>query len=118
MKFYRLFLALSVAVFSFISCGNNNDDDIDNGGGTTTEANENRNVFTVGKPAEVTRLEFPKLQGGTSEVIVHSTSDFGMTYALEWDHAKKSQRWSCYEITSANNKIGTVCVKKMIVELK
>ena len=106
MRLYRSFFLLFSVVFAFTSCGTDHENDINNGGGKTSEVNENRNVLTIGRPAEVTRLEFPKLKGGTSEVIVHSTSAYGMTYALEWDHAKRSQRWSCYEITSANNKKG------------
>ena len=106
MRLYRSFLILFSVVFAFTSCGTDHENDINNGGGKTSGVNEYRNVLTIGRPAEVTRLEFPKLKGGTSEVIVHSTSAYGMTYALEWDHAKRSQRWSCYEITSANNKKG------------
>ena len=106
MRLYRSFFLLFSVVFAFTSCGTDHENDINNGGGKTSEVNENRNVLTIGRPAEVTRLEFPKLKGGTSEVIVHSTSAYGMTYALEWDHAKRSQRWSCYEITSVNNKKG------------
>ena len=53
-------------------------------------------------PAEITHLEFPKVKGGSSEVIVHSTTQYGMTYALEWDHTKRAQRWTCFEITAAN----------------
>ena len=48
-------------------------------------------------------MEFPKVKGGTSEVIVHSTPAYGMTYASEWDHTLRSQRWSCFEIYKSNN---------------
>lgn len=49
------------------------------------------------------RLEFPRLKGGNSMVIVHSTEDFGINYSVEWDYQKKSQRWSCYQMYAANS---------------
>jgi endonuclease G len=45
------------------------------------------------------RLEIPHLNayGEKNLFIEHSTKDYGVTYALEWDCDKKSQRWTCYQ---------------------
>lgn len=70
------------------------------GGGIT--GNANANSTDVCKYAS--RLEFPKLKGGNSIVIVNTTNDSydreGVNYCVEWDKNKKSQRWSCYEMHS------------------
>lgn len=54
-------------------------------------------------PDEITRLEFPKVKGGTSKVIVHETDQYGVNFCTEFDTSKKSQRWSCYAVYKSNN---------------
>lgn len=66
----------------------------------STSANTNKN--TSGPTEAQTRYEFPKLKGGTSDVIVHSTPEYGVTYSLEWDHQKRATRWVCWEVNSTN----------------
>lgn len=93
--------AISMAIIAAVAlsaCGNDSEDN----GGNKAETNANKNIATANTPAEITHLEFPKVKGGSSEVIVHSTTQYGMTYALEWDHTKRAQRWTCFEITAAN----------------
>ncbi|WP_315577948.1 DNA/RNA non-specific endonuclease [Hoylesella oralis] len=93
--------AISMAIIAAVAlsaCGNDSEDN----GGNKAETNANKNIATANTPAEITHLEFPKVKGGSSEVIVHSTAQYGMTYALEWDHTKRAQRWTCFEITAAN----------------
>ncbi len=93
--------AISMAIITAVAlsaCDNDNEDNRSN----KAETNTNKNIATSNMPAEVTHLEFPKVKGGTSEVIVHSTTQYGMTYALEWDHTKRAQRWTCFIITVAN----------------
>ena len=93
--------AISMAIITAVAlsaCDNDNEDNRSN----KAETNTNKNIATSNMPAEVTHLEFPKVKGGTSEVIVHSTTQYGMTYALEWDHTKRAQRWTCFIITTAN----------------
>lgn len=83
----------------------------DNGGKTSANANVNANryvgVSTAGNtvmPREVCRLEFPKVKGGSSMIIVHKallnkrTGERGVNYCTEWDTSKKSLRWSCYQM--------------------
>ena len=76
----------------FVACG----DDEEEGGSTPTSNNSNKNA-----PAYAA-LQFPKVKGGNSDVITHSTSAFGDTYSLEWDHELKAQRWTCYYFTKEN----------------
>jgi endonuclease G len=65
------------------------------------EYNANRNDTSV-EPA-LQRLEFPKVKGGNSRVIIHTTNDeYGINYSVEWDCDKRSQRWSCYQMYAAN----------------
>ena len=103
MRKNHFLIGLLATTLFFISCGSNESitDTGDNGGGDVT--NMNKNTISTGQPKEIARLEFPKLKGGTSDVIVHSTSAYGMTYASEWDHTLRSQRWSCFEIYKSNN---------------
>lgn len=97
-KFKLLFYTIAVA-FVASSCGSDDDDS-----GSPIVLNENKNVVTATMPTAITRLEFPKVAGGNSLVIVHratlnsKTGEVGVNYSLEWDCGKKSQRWSCYEM--------------------
>ncbi len=44
------------------------------------------------------RLEFPHLKSGSDQLLVtHSTKEYGVTFSLEWDCSKRSQRWTCYQ---------------------
>lgn len=99
MKHIRLFLYALVFPLCLVSCGGSDDDGGGNGGGTSNNANAN--AVTTDKA--VSRLEFPKVKGGDNLVIVHSTSAYGINYAVEWDCTKKSQRWSCYAMYAKNS---------------
>ena len=65
-----------------------------------TSANVNKN--TSGPTEAQTRYEFPNVKGGTSDIIVHSTTNYGVNFSLEWDHQKKATRWVCWEVNSEN----------------
>lgn len=66
------------------------------------ETNSNRNDASA--HPEAARLEMPHLKGNNSILIIHKTADNydaqGVNYCVEWDVAKKSQRWSCYQLNS------------------
>ena len=94
MKRIKIYLLMLLAALTIGSCGSDNDDP--GGGGDNT--NTNANVVTPGMPDEITRLEFPKVKKGTSEVIVHETDQYGVNFCTEFDTSKKSQRWSCYAV--------------------
>jgi len=96
---YVLLLALSMT-----ACGWDDDENGNGGGGSGIDqvVNVNKNAVTT-EPA-VARLEFPKLKGGNSVVIVHRTSGYTkydadeVNYAVEWDTDRKSQRFACYQM--------------------
>ena len=94
MTILKRFLYLTVILITFTACGGSDDEDE-----PITETNSNRNNTAVCKDAD--RLEFPHLKGGNNVVIVHKTdNNTVVNYAVEWDCDKKSQRWSCYEMSS------------------
>lgn len=114
MKQIKIYLFALLAVLSMAACGSSDDGD-GNGsgsgsgsgtGGGSSVINTNKNEVTTDKA--VTRLEFPKLKGGNSIIIVHRDGNSkqydpdNVNYAVEWDRVKKSQRWSCYIITKNN----------------
>ncbi len=61
--------------------------------------NKNRNKYR-GK-----LLEYPHLSTDSvmNLLIVKETSDYGITYSLEWDCNKKANRWTAYEMYDANS---------------
>lgn len=94
-----LVLMAALAVMGMVSCSDTDDDDILR---QSSVKNDNRN--DTSKEPALARLEFPKVKGGTSRVVIHSLSDeFGINYSVEWDTNKKSQRWSCYQQYKANS---------------
>lgn len=103
MKELKNLFYLLAFVLAFAACSSDDGD----GEGGSEEVNVNKNTVTT--EAAVTRLEFPKLKGGNSVVIVHHVNNTtfdkdGVNYSVEWDCDKKSQRWSCYILTSTNKK--------------
>lgn len=99
MKRIKIYLLILLAALTVGSCGSDNDGP----GGGVDNTNTNANVVTPGMPNEITRLEFPKVKGGTSTVIVHETAQYGVNFCTEFDTSKKSQRWSCYAVYKSNN---------------
>ena len=63
--------------------------------------NENKN--DASKDAYLSQLQFPKVRGGSSEVIHHTSSDIGLNYSIEWDHELRAQRWTCYTFNASNS---------------
>ena len=93
MKFSRLLLLPLLVTCLFSACSS--DDDEESGGGASVKMhNDNANDPKVN--AAYSRLEFPKVKGGNTIVLIHSTSKYGINYSVEWDCGKKAQRWSCY----------------------
>lgn len=101
---YLYLLPLAIAAIALASCGDNDDDTIDGGdynGGTV--GNLNCNIATYQNP-EISGLQYPRLRGGSSRIITHRATGFGVNYSVEWDTKLKSQRWTCYVLTKANSK--------------
>lgn len=91
MKLLKV-LSLLIAILTFAACS----DDNDSNSNSDTSGNTNKNV------AAYAALQFPKAKGGDSEIITHSTKQYGDTYSFEWDHKLKAQRWTCYYFTKDN----------------
>ena len=97
MKTKQLIFLFACAL-SLVACGGDDPVNIHGDSKTTsisddTSANTNKN--TSGPTEAQTRYEFPKVKGGTSDIIVHSTTNYG-------DHQKKATRWVCWEVNSEN----------------
>lgn len=103
MKDLRYLLYALFIVLSMSACGGDDDDNGGDDNGKKTDQVINLNKNTVTTDDAVARLEFPKLKGGNSIVLVHSTNEYGMNYAVEWDCSKKAQRWTCYEMYKGNS---------------
>ena len=110
MKTTKFLSLLLTATLVLASCGDDNDDLFyKNGNDSPSEAAVNSNKNTSGPAESQYRLEFPKLKGGSSMVIVHkailnkNTKDEGVNYSVEWDYAINAQRWSCYQLYSSIN---------------
>lgn len=95
MKKTRIFLLFLTAIIT-VACNDDDKPTADN-----SSVNVNRN--DTSKEPALQRLEFPKVKGVDSRVIIHSLNDeFGINYSVEWDTKKRSQRWSCYQMTASN----------------
>lgn len=95
--FAYLFL-IALSAMCFVACDKSDDE------GSSSEANVNKNNTSI-QPL-LGRLEFPKVKGGSSMVIIHKTADAysnGVNYAVEWDSEKKSSRWTCYQMIYKDN---------------
>lgn len=100
MNRFRLLPVLLFSAFAFAGCSS---DDNGSGDGGSPE-NVNKNSTVQNKQAG--RLEFPKTRDdGRSIVVVHSTGEYGLNYAVEWDCDKKAQRWTCYQMYNSNSVI-------------
>ena len=94
----KLRLCFILLAATLMAACSSDDDKPDTG---NTVANVNRN--DASKEPALQRLEFPKVKGGNSRVIIHACNDeFGINYSVEWDTQKRSQRWSCYQMTASN----------------
>ena len=89
-------LPLLLLATLIVACTDDDKPDVGNG-----IVNVNRNDASQ-EPA-LLRLEFPKVKGGNSRVLIHTNNDeFGINYSVEWDCDKRSQRWSCYQMYATN----------------
>ncbi len=99
MKSIRLLIPLFAVMLLAASCAG---DDDDNNSSRTTVKNANAN--NARQNADLGRLEFPHVKGGSSVVIVHKcllnsrTGETGVNFSVEWDAMKRAQRWSCYQM--------------------
>ena len=96
----KLFYVLSL--FALVACGGSNGDDPEptpTPTPTPTVGNVNKNDASTNE--FLARLEMPKARTD-SKVITHSTTNYGVTYSVEWDSNIRAQRWTCYDLNKKN----------------
>ncbi len=74
----------------------------DNGGSykpSGTSANSNK----VDDIPEVARLEFPHVKNDGNSIVLVRSTNLGVTYSIEYDKAKRSQRWTCFTLDKTNS---------------
>lgn len=105
------------AVLVFTSCGSDEDNFSPNQPGENADSNtgsfvdttpgaNNKNANGTKTNAYTWKLEFPALQNDSNDndhLLVHTTTKYGMNYAIEWCHSKRAQRWTCYEMYASNS---------------
>lgn len=99
MRLLKAFILLFCTIIAICGCGDDKTISVSNNN-TTNAGNKNSNRGVGSTVLE--RLEFPKVKGGSSFVVTHSTASHGINYSLEWDSQKRSQRWSCYQMYASN----------------
>ena len=67
-------------------------------GGSQEVTNLNRNLYRA------KLLEYPHLAADSTrnQLIIKSTSDYGITFSLEWSYDDLANRWTCYQMHSGN----------------
>ena len=91
-----LLLLVTVLPFFLWSCSSN-DDELD-----SAKANINANLKADGP--EAARLEIPKLKGGVvNRFLVKKLSSGEVNFCIEWDIAKKAQRWTAFRWDNTNS---------------
>lgn len=111
---------MSVMAVILTACGDDNDitNPVTPSPDQDRQAN-NTNCNSILTTPDAWRLEFPKLKGTGSVVIVHKavlndpkskdkgSYETGVNYSVEWDTNMHAQRWSCYQMY-ANISYGNV----------
>lgn len=107
----RKWMFLALVPLFLAACGGSDDDATNNSGNTNNSGstnsswitndgsttNDNANSTTTN--ADYGRTEVPRLSSTDARVLVYSTASYGVNYMVEWDDAKKAQRWSCYVLS-------------------
>ena len=95
------------------SCGN----DVEFNDGSEEKSSVNSNCNNTALNPVYGRLEFPRLKGGTNNIVLIHNASFGVNYCVEWDTnlrpegwdwsndggSLRSQRWSCYQMHPGNS---------------
>ena len=119
MKATRLTILLTTLI-TMAACGGDGEDIVveRNNKPDTPKTSVNNNRNTTGPSEAQWRLEFPKLKGGSNQVVIHrailnkNTQQEGINYCVEWDPSLNSQRWSCYQLYSSINYHSTYNVSR------
>ena len=80
----------------FWSCSSDDDDEKD-------PLTVNTNANKTGEHPEAGRLEIPKRREGIVDMfLVKRLSNGGINFCIEWDIAKKAQRWTAFRMVSSD----------------
>lgn len=105
MKKLHLLLCLAMVLALFTACGGD-DDKIPpraGGDGAGPSAN-NTNANPTAEDAALGRWECPRIKEEDNFVqLIRRTTDYGITYMIEWDKEKRSQRWTCFQMNNTNS---------------
>lgn len=101
---HLFYTALAAVVLT--ACGGD-DDKIPpaaNTGGSNGATAGNVNANPTGEDAALGRYECPSIKEGDNFVrLVRRTADYGVTYIIEWDKEKRSQRWTAFQMNNGNS---------------
>ena len=100
IRYTAVWALILLTVSTITSCSK--DDDNSNSSGRTETITNNTNSNFKDLRTATHRLEFPKLKGGHSTVLIHKLSNGEINYSVEWDIDKMSNRWTCYQIYASN----------------
>ena len=120
MRKFHLFLS-AVALIAFVACEASDDDKLPSGssksggrstsgsaaltvtnGTSTDQSNTNKNA--TGNDDLDSRYEMPHIVGGNGNyILIRSTKAYGINYVIEWNNAKKAQRWTAFQMYSGNS---------------
>ena len=93
-----LLLLVTTTSLCFWSCTTDDDD------APISDISVNTNANKTTKYPDATRLEIPKLRGGDDDLfLVKRLSNGDINFCIEWDIAKKAQRWTAFRWDSSNS---------------
>lgn len=107
MKHLKLFPYLICMSLAFTACGGDDDDTGGGGNGGYQPKVGNSNANDARNNKHLARYEFPKIKGGSNNVIIVHQASFGVNYCVEWDTDKHAQRWSCFQWHDGNSDLST-----------
>ena len=119
MKKQLLFLSTFILTTSmaFVACGGSDDDAVStppvvetatqtiftvqqSGSGISGNTNKNQ----TGNEKLDTRYEVPRIIGGNDYYsVICEVPTYGVNYIIEWNKAKRAQRWTAYQLYSGNS---------------
>ncbi len=79
-------------------------------GNNNENANWNVYGWNVATTTASWRLEYPQMNPNRysstnrlgNQVVYKETSNYGITYSIEWDNEKVANRWTCYQLHAGN----------------
>ena len=115
------YLLYSLALIIFVGCEAGDDDKLPTGGGSggsggtagsgalvvtngTSNDQSNTNKNATGNDNLDSRYEIPHIVGGNGNyILIRSTEAHGINYIIEWNNAKKAQRWTAMQFYNGNS---------------